>query len=75
MEQDNAPRGHTLDMSQVDEEGSASTNEASVEYSIGPIQEKRQNDESRSGSGKTHDDRKMTTDTESFTESGFNQFG
>ena len=68
MEQDKAPRDHTIDMSQIDEEGNASTNKAPVEYSIDSIQEKRQNDESQRDIGKTHEDRKLTTDTESFME-------
>ena len=55
-------------MSRIDEEGNASSNKAPVEGSIDPIQEKRQNDESQSDSGKTHEDRKLTTDTESFME-------
>ena len=66
MEQDNAPTDHTLDMSQIEEEGNASANKASFEYSLDPIQEKRQNGESQSDTGKTHEDRKLTTDTESF---------
>ena len=68
MERDNAPGDHTTDMSNIEKEGNASTEKASADFSFEPTSMKRQEDDPRSENGKTHEDRKPTTDKGSFME-------
>ena len=68
MEKDNAPGDHTMDMSNIEEEGNASINKASAEFSFEPTTMKRPEDDSQSENGKTHDDRGSTSDKGSFIE-------
>ena len=75
MERDNAPGDHTIDMSNIEKEGNASIDKASADFSFKLTSMKRLEDDSQSENGKTHEDRKPTTDTGSFMENGFSKFG
>ena len=68
MEKDNAPGDHTIDMSNIQKEGNASTDKASADFSFEPTSMERQEGDSQSENGKTHEDRKPTTDKGRFME-------
>ena len=68
MHQDDAPQVQSTDMSQIEKEWNGSASKASIEYneSLDPIHEKGHDDDTQSNNGKTHEDRGLTTDAESF---------
>ena len=66
MEKDKTPEDHIIGMSNIEEDGNASSNKASPEYSFEPTNMRTPKDNSQIENGKTHEDRNPTTDKGSF---------
>ena len=73
MEKDKTPEDHIIGMSNIEEDGNASSNKASPEYSFEPTTMKQSEDDSQSEKGKAHEDRGPTSDKGSFMENGFSR--
>ena len=68
MEKDKTPEDHIIGMSNIEEDGNASSNKASPEYSFEPTTMRAPEDDSQIETGKTHEDRDPTPDKGSFIE-------
>ena len=68
MEKDKAPGDHIIEMSNIEEDGNASSNKASADFSFEPTTMKQPEGGSQTENGKTHEDRDPTSDKGSFKE-------